>query len=262
MSDKNIYQRINNVMKAVKYVQKDSQISGGGQNYKAVTHDQLVSVARQAMVDNGIMIYPNQISGEFLVMRDMNVQPNPIKMGLYTGTYEVNFVNIDDGADKVKVTVQAHANDNGDKAPGKSLTYAVKSAVLKVLFLETGENDESRAPEPISYTDQQKAQFDEILEAGHALNFVCFNQTVGPDIMMALNGSFEKGKISSGKQKCKDLEREGWAQLKEYARQISEYISNEDPAVAELVDELNDTEKRLVAGLLSQTEIQYLRSIK
>jgi len=140
----NVYQRINNVMRQVKYVQKDRSVSGAGQNYKAVTHDQVVSVARQALVDNGVMIFPNQTHGEFLVMRDINATPQPVKMGLYTGTYEINFVNIDDGNDKITVTVQAHANDNGDKAPGKALTYATKSAILKVLSLETGEDDESR----------------------------------------------------------------------------------------------------------------------
>ena len=141
---KNIYQRINDVMKIVKYVQKDSSVTGAGAGYKAVSHDQVISVARQALVDNGVMIFPSQIKGEFLVMRDVNATPQPVKMGLYSGTYEINFVNIDDGNDKITVTLEAHANDNGDKAPGKALSYAVKSAMLKVLSLETGENDESR----------------------------------------------------------------------------------------------------------------------
>lgn len=141
----NIYQRINNVMKAVQYVQKDSSVSGMGGGYKAVSHDQVISVARQALVDNGVMIFPNQIKGEFIQMRDVNALPQPIKMGLYTGTYEINFVNIDNGEDRITATIEAHANDNGDKAPGKALSYATKSAILKVLSLETGENDESRA---------------------------------------------------------------------------------------------------------------------
>jgi hypothetical protein len=70
-------------------------------------------------------------------------------MGLYSGTYEINFVNIDvdHGVDKITVTIEAHANDNGDKAPGKALSYATKSAILKVLSLESGENDESRTDE-------------------------------------------------------------------------------------------------------------------
>ena len=45
------------------------------------------------------------------------------------------------------MTVEAHASDNGDKAPGKALSYATKSAILKTLSLETGENDESRVPD-------------------------------------------------------------------------------------------------------------------
>lgn len=144
MNELNIYQRINAVMKEVQYVQKDKQVSGGGVNYKAVTHDQVISVARAALVKHGVMIYPNQTSGKFLQMRDVNATPNPIKMGLYTGTYEINFVGVDRG-DKIIATIEAHANDNGDKAPGKALTYATKAAILKVLCLETGEDEESRS---------------------------------------------------------------------------------------------------------------------
>ena len=161
-----IYQRINNVMKAVKYVQKDSSVSGGGANYKAVSHDQVVSVLRQALVDHGIMTFPNQLSGEFLIKRDLSATP-PVKMGLYSGKYEVNFVNIDNGEDRVTVTIEAHANDNGDKAPGKALSYGVKSAMLKVFNLETGENDESRMEEQnFDYidNDQQMTLFGLIVD--------------------------------------------------------------------------------------------------
>ena len=66
-------------------------------------------------------------------------------MGLYSGTYEIHFVNIDNGEDRVISTIHSHANDNGDKAPGKAASYATKTAMLKVFSLETGENDESRA---------------------------------------------------------------------------------------------------------------------
>lgn len=145
MELKNIYQRINAVMKEVQYIKKDGQVSGGGASYKAVTHDQVVSAVRSSMVKHGIVIEPKQISGEFLVMRDVNATPQPIKMGLYSGSYEINFVNIDDPKDRTIVSVQAHASDNGDKAPGKAMTYAVKTAVVKQFYFETGENDESRA---------------------------------------------------------------------------------------------------------------------
>jgi len=139
----NIYQRINAVMKDVSYVKKDAQVSGGGQNYSAVTHDQVVSMVRASMVKHGIVCYPEQIKGEMLIMRDVS---KDIKMHLYAGEYKIHFVGIDEG-DEVNVIVQAHANDNGDKAPGKCLTYAVKSAMLKIFNLESGVNDESREEE-------------------------------------------------------------------------------------------------------------------
>lgn len=148
MSELNIYQRINAVMKDVQYVQKDKAVSGGGLNYKAVTHDQVVSVVRASLVNHGIVIEPKQTDGLFITKRDVNAQPTPVKMALYGGRYDIYFVNIDKPSEKACVTVEAHANDNGDKAPGKAITYAVKTAVLKMFFLETGENDESRAEDP------------------------------------------------------------------------------------------------------------------
>lgn len=140
MEIKNIYQRINAVMKAVKYVQKDATV----QNYKAVSHDQLIAVCRQHLVDNGIVIYPN-------IVGDSGTSPVIAKGGevssmiRYQARYEVNFVNIDKPDDRIIVTVEAQANDAGDKAPGKSITYATKAAILKILSLETGIEDESRA---------------------------------------------------------------------------------------------------------------------
>jgi hypothetical protein len=134
----NIYQRINAVMQAVKYVQKDATV----ERYKAVSHDQVVSVAREELVKAGIVVYPEQSSGS--VVEVMQTK-NGGRMALYSGDYTVHFVNIEDPADRISVPVQAHAMDNGDKAPGKAVTYATKTALLKVLCLETGENDESRA---------------------------------------------------------------------------------------------------------------------
>lgn len=152
MSDMNIYQRINAVMKEVKYAQKDASVQG----YKAVTHDQVVATARQFFVKHGVVIAPEQVHGHF----DAAVEGS--KMRLYTGGYVINFVNMDKPEDKISVTIEAHALDNGDKAPGKCLTYATKSAVLKVLWLETGENDESRTKDQETITEDQSKQ---IIEA-------------------------------------------------------------------------------------------------
>ena len=74
--------------------------------------------------------------------------------------YNIHFVNIDEPADRLTVSINAHAADNGDKAPGKCASYATKTAILKALSLETGENDESRAEaqDTNTITDEQVQQ--------------------------------------------------------------------------------------------------------
>ncbi|PHS61670.1 MAG: hypothetical protein COB12_12080 [Flavobacterium sp.] len=151
---KNIFQRMNAVMQEISYVQKDSKISGGGANYKAVSHDQVVSIARAQFVEHGIVVYPEQLNAEMIQQRDLK---QDIKMHLYSGMYNIHFVNIDEPADRLSVSINAHAADNGDKAPGKCASYATKTAILKALCLETGENDESRAEaqDTNTITDEQ-----------------------------------------------------------------------------------------------------------
>lgn len=155
MEELNIYQRINKVMQEVKYAQKDASVQG----YKAVTHDQVVATARQSFVKHGVVITPSQVHGNF------DEAVNGSKMRLYTGGYVISFVNMDKPGEKIDVTIEAHALDNGDKAPGKCLTYATKSAVLKVLWLETGENDESRVKDNAVITDEQADELRELIEA-------------------------------------------------------------------------------------------------
>ncbi len=53
-------------------------------------------------------------------------------------------MNADEPTDFVTVPVCSHAEDQGDKAPGKALSYATKYAILKVLMLESGDDEESR----------------------------------------------------------------------------------------------------------------------
>jgi len=259
MSELNIYQRINAVMKEVEYVQKDGAISGGGANYKAVTHDQVTSVIRKSMVEHGIVIQVEQLKSEMLIKRDVD---KGVKMHLYSGDYGVSFINIDKGEDRLTCTINAHANDNGDKAPGKAASYAVKYAMLKTFTLETGESDESRSFEEPDFTDDQKSQFDELMTEGNGLRFLVFSRTVGESVMMGLNGSFEKGTISQGKKRTKDMEKAGWDTLKDYAQQITERLDANDSSVLELTEELLDDEKRLLMGLLDQYQIEKLKKLK
>lgn len=141
----NVYQKINEVRKQVDYVQKQKSVSTGGSSYKAVTHDEVTGIIRAHLVEQGIVIVPS--------LKASSTSPTTTKDGSisnvirYSATYEFRVVNADDPADCFVMEVEAHANDNQDKAPGKALSYAKKYAVLKLFEIETGEDEESRFKE-------------------------------------------------------------------------------------------------------------------
>ena len=134
----NIYQRINNVMKAISYIQKDTDVMG---RYKAVSHDKVASSIRPHLISEGIVITASQvpIDNAFHTVETKN---NPLT--LYRAMYIINFVNIENPEDKVTLNIESHSQCTDDKSPGQTLSYAVKMAILKIFCLETGINDESK----------------------------------------------------------------------------------------------------------------------
>lgn len=138
----NIYQRINEVRKAVAYVQKDKRVGGGEGGYLAVTHDAITAKTREHFVAQGIVVVPNILTSA------VNLTGTSTSKGVpfirYEAKYRFEFVNIDTPTDRVAVDIEAHAIDQGDKAPGKALSYAKKAAVLKILEIESGDEEEDR----------------------------------------------------------------------------------------------------------------------
>lgn len=143
MSDKNLFQRINDVRKAIAYIQKDKSVSTGGGSYKAVTHDTVTAIVRGPMIEAGIVCFPSLVTSEFNLPL-IGTDGSTAKQRLYEATYDFMFVNEDKPSDSLTIRIQAHAMDNADKAPGKALSYAKKYALLKLFELETGEDEESR----------------------------------------------------------------------------------------------------------------------
>jgi hypothetical protein len=137
----NLLQRINEVRRKVAFIQKDKDVSTGGGSYKAVTHDQVTAFTRAALVEFGVVSWPSIVSSK------MNDKEEGAKQARYEATYDFTFANCDDMTQTIVIRIESHAMDNADKAPGKALSYAKKYALLKLLDIETGEDDESRIPE-------------------------------------------------------------------------------------------------------------------
>jgi hypothetical protein len=166
----NIYQRINEVRKDVAYIKKDKKVEG----YMAVTHDQVTAAIRASLIKHGIIIIPSLVKGVTVNTGTQTKGGTPLVR--YDGEYVVQFVNADQPEDCAQMCVSASAIDHGDKAPGKCISYATKTAQLKMLSLETGENEESRIPAEVETVDEEQAAnlqalIDEVGEAGEKALF-------------------------------------------------------------------------------------------
>lgn len=139
----NIYQRLNEIRKAVGYVKKDKKVDGQG--YMAVTHDAVTALLREHMVTHGVMVAPALVASTTVQDTQMATAKG-IPIIRYEATYDVSFINCDAPDDRVTLRIEAHALDQGDKAPGKAVSYATKYAMLKLFSIETGEDDEQRMP--------------------------------------------------------------------------------------------------------------------
>lgn len=179
----NIYQRINEVMKeGIIYLKKGSAGQGTG-----VLYDDMIAKLAPYLVKHGIVVVTDRIT-------TLEARQTAKGNYIYQAEYKVSYINIDDPTDRIENIVEAHAQDNGDKAPGKSLTYATKISMLKVFGIESGENEESREEMlDIEYITpaQGKKLFDLMcLPSGH------YNE-VGARISRAFNiGNFELIKAS------------------------------------------------------------------
>lgn len=146
MGEKNIYQRLAEVMKAVSYVQKEDKKVNN--QYTFVSHDAVTAKLRPALIDNGIM--------PIVTVKSSAQDGNRTEV-----TILVRFVNIDKPEEMVEVESFGYGIDPQDKGPGKAVSYAVKYAFLKTFCLETGDDPErDNIPhQPASLSDNEMADF-------------------------------------------------------------------------------------------------------
>lgn len=266
MSELNIYQRINAVMKKVDYLKKDTKVQG----YTALTHDAVTAAVRAHFLEIGIVLVVSQVHG---VLQE---KENPqAKMRMYDAKYEMSFVNIDSPDDKITMTVNSNAADNGDKAPGKAMSYAVKYALLKLLMIETGDNDESRTYdksfEAITAKEYEnlKAEIKKTSRSEDALieyvnskggNFTSISE-LNNGWYTHLMGVMQKKPHPNSKeaQANKSLNREN----SEIYQIVSAYLLEEDqhPLAVEAINELDEKEKESLWRLFNTAEKETIRTL-
>ena len=247
----NIYQRLNEVRKTVAYVKKDASVQG----YKAVTHDMVTAVTRDHLVKHGVMIFPTLVSSS---MEPAGQTSKGTPIFRMEAIWEVKAVNIDDPGDQISILLPAHANDSSDKAPGKCCSYAVKYALLKLLSLETGENEEGRMEadrRAEAAIEHIKMELQEYLDANDALAVYLLQRQVGHEIWSDIYNSAPDGSKVKFKKEVSEAERTGAAVFKAVNSAI---LTQDAGAAAENLEDVTDGGKRLLAMQLGREKSEAL----
>lgn len=159
-----LLQRISAVMADVTTVGKGANVDN---RYDAVRHDDVTDMLRPLMTKHGIVSTISQVKSE---MVDTGVKwgNNPRHLHQMRALFVVTYFSVDDKEDKLEVNVEAHADDTGDKAPGKVSSYAQKYADLKTFRVPTGEDEEQRVdPEKLAeptLSEEQLVQLGDLAE--------------------------------------------------------------------------------------------------
>ncbi len=137
----NLFQRINEIRNEVTAVAKEANVDN---KYRAVTHDDVTRMLRPLMIKHGVVSFLSLESSE---MVDTGVDWKNRRCMQLRSVFTVTYKNVDNPEEHYAVRVEAHADDAGDKAPGKTASYAQKYADLKTFSVPTGEDDEQRISE-------------------------------------------------------------------------------------------------------------------
>ena len=151
--ESNIIKRMASATAELGTVAKNLKIEAGKNTYKAVSERDVIDAVKPIEAKFGIYSYP--------VSREI-VEADQLESETYDGKKKTTFffrtkvvyrfVNIDEPNDYIEVTSYGDGMDSGDKAPGKSMTYADKLALLKAYKISTGEDPDQEASKEASYT--------------------------------------------------------------------------------------------------------------
>jgi hypothetical protein len=135
----------------------------------------VTAALRKDLVAQGVLVLPSVVVGTEKTVPTGTFTAKNVPFIRFEGVFEIKFVNVDNRDDFEIIKLPAHAVDQGDKAPGKAISYATKYALLKVFNIETGEDDEGRNPTesgkegmPETEVVDWKASIDSIADAAGA----------------------------------------------------------------------------------------------
>ena len=149
----NVYQKMSAITQEIATIAKNLMVGEGRNQYKAVSEADVLAAVKPVEAKHGIYSYPVQRrvidSGEMVTVKEYKGDKSEIRR-LYLRVETVyRFVNMDNPEEYIEITTFGDGVDTQDKAPGKAMTYSDKYALLKAYKIQTGDDPDANASEPL-----------------------------------------------------------------------------------------------------------------
>lgn len=135
----NIHQRLHAVMKDVGALQKKGKAPDKAGGFAYDQYADVVGAVRPLLIKHGIALIPNVAEHTSQFVEDGQGR----QVMLSTVRLAISFVNVDAPDDRVTVEHWGYGLSRSDKGPGIATTYAMKTAILKVFFIESRDDIEA-----------------------------------------------------------------------------------------------------------------------
>ena len=139
----NLYQRLSLVQKAVSFIgHEDKRVNG---QYSYVGHNAVSAAVRDALVLHGVFSYPHSI--------ESTENGNRLYVKL-----KMRFVNVDQPEEFIDAESLGFGIDSSDKLGGKAMSYAIKTCLLKVFLIPTGDHSEDIERDQVAYVPETSTE--------------------------------------------------------------------------------------------------------
>lgn len=180
----NIYKKMLQISAEISRVAKNLNVGEGRNQYKAVGEADVLAAVKPIEEKYQVYSYPvsRQVidSGEMINTNTYNGQTKETRK-LYLRVETIyRFVNVENPNEYIDITTYGDGVDTQDKAPGKAMTYSDKYALLKAYKIQTGDDPDQTASEPLQGINRgkispakAKALTDMLTKANVNINALC-----------------------------------------------------------------------------------------
>ena len=171
----NIYEKLAGVTAELSAVAKNLNVNVGKGSYKAVGEADVLAAVKPLEQKYGIYSYPvkREIIDKDVITTTSVYNGNTSEKSQFFMRLETvyRFVNIEKPDEYVDVTTYGDGIDNGDKAPGKAMTYSDKYALLKAYKIITGDDPDQQGSEERGFRSEaaRRKAVGKCTDCGHAI---------------------------------------------------------------------------------------------